>query len=221
MLSEILEPLTTVLSDLIVKFGYLGIFAVTFIENIIAPIPSEFVFPWAGFLAYQGKLDIWLISLSGAIGSLTAALVLYYLGSKFNGPKTRSFVDKYGKYLFISLEDLNKSEKWFEKYGVWTVLIFRMIPLGRTLVSIPAGFVKMNVFLFSLFTFVGTFVWCFILTYAGYLLGENWKAVVEFSSNYEHVIILLIALCGAVFIYYKRQRVMESFKTVVEKLNPK
>ncbi len=121
MLSEILEPLTTVLSDLIVKFGYGGIFAVTFIENIIAPIPSEFVFPWAGFLAYQGKLDIWLISLSGALGSLIAALVLYYLGSKFNGPKTPAIVDKYGKYLIISLEDLNKSEKCFEKYGVWTV----------------------------------------------------------------------------------------------------
>src|SRR5690606_13207794 len=118
--------LTQVFSDLIIRFGYAGIFAITFIENIIAPIPSEFVFPWAGFLAYQGKLDIWLISLSGALGSLVAALVLYYLGSKFNGPRTRAFVDRYGKYLFISMEDLDKSEAWFNKYGIWTVFLFRM-----------------------------------------------------------------------------------------------
>lgn len=217
MLSEMLEPLTQIFSDLIVKFGYVGIFAITFIENIIAPIPSEFVFPWAGFLAYQGKLDIWLISLSGALGSLVAALVLYYLGSKFNGPKTRAFVDKYGKFLFISLEDLEKSEKWFEKYGVWTVLIFRMVPLGRTLISVPAGFVKMNVVTFSIFTFIGTFIWCFILTYAGFLLGENWSAVTDFSSEYEHVIILLIIIAGLGFLYIKRNTIIETFRSFGKK----
>lgn len=220
MLTEILEPLTQVLSDLIIKFGYIGIFAVTFIENIIAPIPSEFVFPWAGFLAYQGQMNIWLVSLSGGLGSLAAALVLYYLGAKFNGPKTRAFVDKYGKYLFISLSDLEQSEKWFEKYGVWTVLIFRMVPLGRTLISIPAGFVKMNVITFSVLTFVGTTVWCFILTYAGYLLGENWSAVSDFTSNYEHVILGLIVLCGIAFLYFKRQSIAETFNALRGKTKP-
>lgn len=218
MLSEILEPLVQFFSDLIVRFGYAGIFAITFIENIIAPIPSEFVFPWAGFLAYQGKLDIFLISLSGALGSLAAALVLYYLGSKFNGPRTRAFVEKYGKYIFISIDDLNKAEGWFEKYGVWTVLIFRVVPLGRTLISIPAGFVKMDVFTFSLFTFVGTFVWCFILTYAGYLLGENWSAVTEFSSEYENVIVILILLAFLGFLYLKRQQVTAALVSLKERL---
>ncbi len=212
MLSELLQPLIQFFSDLIVRFGYIGIFIITFLENIIAPIPSEFVFPWAGFLASQGRLNILLISLSGALGSLLAAWVLYYLGTRFNGPKTRAFVDKYGRFLFITLEDLEKSEKWFEKYGPWTILLFRVVPLGRSLISIPAGFVRMNFFIFSVFTFVGTFVWCFILTYAGFVLGNNWNAVVEFSSGYEHFVLLAIVIALLAFLYYKRDRVIAMFK---------
>lgn len=213
MISELLAPLTQTVSDLIVQFGYLGIIAVTFIENIIAPIPSEFVFPWAGFLAQQGKMDIWLISLSGAMGSVIAALLLYYLGSKFNNHKTRSFVDKYGKFLFIKLEDLEKSEEWFRKYGVWTVFLFRMVPLGRTIVSIPAGFIKMDLALFTLLTFAGTFIWCFILTYAGFLLGENWTAVSNFISSYEHLIIYVILAAMGAFVYFRRKHIMESLRS--------
>lgn len=207
-----LEQLTDIISDIIVRFNYWGIFAITFIENIIAPIPSEFVFPWAGFLAYQGQLNIWLISLSGAFGSLAAALVLYYLGARFNGPKTREFVNKYGKYLFVSYDDLEKSEQWFNKYGIWTVFLFRMVPLGRTIVSIPAGFVKMNVVTFSVLTFAGTFIWCLILTYAGYLLGENWGAVEEFSSQYQKLIVVIILLGGVAFLYFRRERIIETLK---------
>src|SRR3990167_9103326 len=200
MLSELFSPLIFLISDWIIRFGYAGIIIVTFIENIIAPIPSEFVFPWAGFLASQGKLNIWLISLSGAFGSVVAALVLYYLGSKFNGPKTRQFINRYGKYIFISLEDIEKAEKWFEKYGPLTVLIFRVVPLGRTLISVPAGFVKMNVFTFSAFTFIGTFVWSLILTYAGFALGENWDAVAKFLDKYQHLVIyaIIIGMIGLV-----------------------
>lgn len=203
MLSELFSPFITVISDWIVRFGYLGIVAITFIENIIAPIPSEFVFPWAGFLASQGKMNVWMIALAGAIGSVIAALVLYYLGSKFNGPKTRQFVDKYGKYVFISLNDLEKAEGWFEKYGAWTVLIFRVVPLGRTVISVPAGFVKMNVFTFSILTFVGTFLWSLILTYAGFLLGENWDSVAKLIGEYEHLVIYAIIAATLGFISWK------------------
>lgn len=203
MLSELFSPFITLISDWIVRFGYWGIIAVTFIENIIAPIPSEFVFPWAGFLAAQGKMNVWMISFAGAIGSLAAALVLYYLGSKFNGPRTRQFVDRYGKYVFISLEDLEKAEGWFEKYGAWTVLIFRVVPLGRTVISVPAGFVKMNVVTFSVLTFIGTFVWSLILTYAGFALGENWDMVSKFLEEYQHIVIYAIGAGAIGFVAWK------------------
>lgn len=203
MLSQLLAPVTSTISDLILQFNYLGLIAVTFIENIIAPIPSEFVFPWAGFLAAQGKMNIWLIALAGAVGSLAAALTLYWLGSRFNGPKTRQFVNKYGRFLFIKLEDLEKAEKWFEKYGPWTVLIFRMIPLARTIVSIPAGFVKMNVLTFGILTFIGTFLWSLALTYAGFLLGENWESVAQILGKYQKVVLVIIGVIAGIFVFMK------------------
>jgi membrane protein DedA with SNARE-associated domain len=218
MLSEFLNPLIGYLSDLIVKFGYAGIFAVTFIENIIAPIPSEFLFPWAGFLASKGDLNIFLIAFSGALGSLVAALVLYYLGHKMSGDKSRKFVAKYGKYLFIKEEDIERAENWFKDYGVWTVFLFRLVPLGRTIISIPAGFIKMNVWTFSLLTFAGTFIWCFILTYLGFVLGENWEVIAEYSSEYEKVVILLIIITGVSFVYWKRKEILNTIKNISSKI---
>ena len=203
MISEV----STFISDIIVQFGYLGLIFVTFLENVIAPIPSEFVFPWAGFLAAEGRMNIFLISLSGAIGSVMAAYLLYFLGSKFSGDKTRAFVDKYGKFLFVSLKDLEKAEGWFEKYGVWTVLIFRMIPLGRSVISIPAGFVKMKLSIFLTLTFIGTFAWSLLLTYAGYILGENWIKVSEILKEYEHFVIYAVIALGFLFLYFKRDQI--------------
>ena len=214
MLSELLSPLIATLSQLIIDFGYYGIFAVTFIENIIAPIPSEFVFPWAGYLASQGSLNIFLIAFAGAMGSLVAALVLYYLGYIMNGDKSRKFVSKYGKYLFIQEDDIEKAEGWFKKYGVWTVLIFRLVPLGRTVISVPAGFIKMNIWTFSLLTFVGTFVWCFILTYLGYVLGENWHDIEDYNSSYQKIVIVLIILAGLAFLYWKRNEIIAMLKSI-------
>lgn len=212
MLSELLSPLISYLSDLIIRFSYAGIFAVTFIENIIAPIPSEFVFPWAGFLASQGDMNIFMISFAGATGSLAAALVLYYLGHKMSGDKSRRFAAKYGKYLFIKEEDIERAENWFKQYGVWTVLIFRLVPLGRTIISIPAGFIKMNVWTFSLLTFLGTFLWCFVLTYLGFVLGENWKIIADYSSEYEKIVIGLVVLTGIAFVFWKKAEIINFVK---------
>jgi membrane protein DedA with SNARE-associated domain len=213
MLSELFSPFIEIINYLILKFSYVGIALVTVIENIIAPIPSEFVFPWAGFLAYQGKLNVFLIALSGAVGSVIAAAILYKLGSLFNGVKTREFVNKYGKLLFIKLEDLERAEKWFEKYGIWTVFIFRFIPIGRSIVSIPAGFVKMNFAKFIILTFAGTFIWSFILTYAGYVLGENWTLVSELTKKYEKLIIFIVLFLLFAFFLYKIRVKLKGKKT--------
>ena len=178
-----------------------------FLENIIPPIPSEFVFPWAGYLAGTGKLNIFLISLSGALGSTLASLILYYLGSKFNGVKTREFVSKYGKYFFISLTDLEKAEKWFEKYGSITILIFRVIPLARSVISVPAGFVKLNIFLFTFYTFIGTFIWSLVLTYLGFMLGENHTLIEKYVDKYKDLLYILIFMGIVVFLYKKRREI--------------
>ena len=212
MLSDLFSGLSDIISHLILTFNYAGIFFLAFIENVISPIPSEFIFPWAGFLASEGKINFWGIVLAGAVGATVAAWLLYYLGSKFNGPKTRLFVDKYGKYLLIKLSDLEKAEKWFEKYGVWTVFIFRFVPLGRSIISIPAGFVKINFWKFTILTFAGTFIWSAILTYAGYQLGENWTIVVGFLNKYQELVIILIILGVIGFLYLKRKDLIDLIK---------
>jgi membrane protein DedA with SNARE-associated domain len=213
MLSELLTPLISYLEKLIIDFGYAGIFAVTFIENIIAPIPSEFLFPLAGNLAYKGELNLFLISFAGAMGSVVAALVLYYLGYKMSGDKSRKFAAKYGKYLFIKEEDLEKAEGWFKQYGVWTVFIFRLIPLGRTVISVPAGFIKMNVWTFTILSFAGSFLWCFILTYLGFVWGENWEQIRDASAKYDDAIKILIVLLGLAFLYWKRKDILDFIKS--------
>ena len=121
---------------------------------------------------------------------------------------------KYGKYLFIQEDDIEKAEGWFKKYGVWTVLIFRLVPLGRTVISVPAGFIKMNIWTFSLLTFVGTFVWCFILTYLGYVLGENWHDIEDYNSSYQKIVIVLIILAGLAFLYWKRNEIIAMLKSI-------
>lgn len=205
MISEILEPTAAIMSDIIIKLGYFGIFLVAFIENIIAPIPSEFVFPWAGFLASRGDMNIVLISLAGALGSVAAALILYYLGYKSSGEGPRKFIDKYGKYFFMNNAELDKAQEWFRKYGIWAVLLFRMMPIGRTIISIPAGFIKMNIWTFTFLTFIGTFVWCFILTYAGYVLGENWESIRDITKGYEHAVLYACIVAVVLFLYVKRK----------------
>lgn len=218
MIGQVVTTISNWISTGIEQFGYTGIFVITFLENVIAPIPSEFVFPWAGFLAYQGELNIWLISLSGALGSVAAALILFYLGHKFSGDDPERFVNKYGKYLLISVEDLEKAQKWFDKYGIWTVLFFRIIPLARTLISIPAGFTKMNVIAFTTFTFIGTFIWCLILTYAGYALGQNWDRVQNILSTYENIIYIVLAILLGWYLYTKRDNIKDLFKGTKEKI---
>ncbi len=207
MISEYLQPIAEFITSLILQFGYWGIIFATIVENIIAPIPSEFIFPWAGYLAYQGQMNLFLIALSGAIGSTIAALILYYFGTKFNGPKTRAFVDKYGKYFFITIEDLDKTEAWFTKYGVWTVFFLRMTPIGRTIISVPAGFIKMDLTQFTILTFAGTFLWCFILSYAGYIFGSQWEKVSAVLAGYEHLVVYGFVVAFMVFLFFKRRHI--------------
>ena len=217
MLNSIIETLISVLNQTIDKFGYFGIFAVTFIENVIPPIPSEFVFPSAGFLASQGRFNIFLVAFFGALGSLAAALVLYYVGYKSAQDHSRKFINKYAKYFFIKPEEIENAEVWFKKYGVWTVFFLRMLPLGRTIISIPAGFIKMNIWLFIALTFVGTYLWCFILTYLGYAFGENYTVISEYTSEYETLVKYLIVLGALAFAYIKRNDILDMVKSILSK----
>lgn len=155
--------------------GYLGIFILMTIESSFLPLPSEIVMLPAGVLAREGKLSLTGIIVAGTAGSLAGALVNYILALAVG----RSFLQRYGKYLLISEEHLHKVDRLWDRYGEVMTFVGRLLPVVRHLISIPAGFARMNLFRFCLWTTLGAALWVAILAVAGYLLGEKAKELWE------------------------------------------
>jgi membrane protein DedA with SNARE-associated domain len=188
------------LVDLIVAFvtgtvsavGYLGVFVLMTFESACVPIPSEIIMPFSGFLVTTGKLNIWGVTLAGAFGNLIGAVITYAIG--FYGG--RPFILKYGKYFFVKEKEIHHAEKFFAKWGDWSVFISRNLPVIRTFISLPAGVAEMPFAKFALFSFLGSIPWCFALTYLGFILGSNWLVIRE----YGHYLDIAAGLAIAAFL---------------------
>ena len=177
--------------------AYLTICLAMFLENIIPPIPSEIIMPLGGFFVYQQKLNFYILVFWGLFGTILGSLPWYYLGRLVNEKKISNFLDKRGKFLGLSSNDLNKSKRWFEKYGVSLVFWGRLVPGIRTLISVPAGIELMPLRTFLIWTTLGSFIWVALLTYAGYLFGENYQIIETYLEQVKYVVkpvLLLISL---------------------------
>lgn len=201
MILTILEFIT----QLVASWGYAGIFVTMTLESALIPIPSEAVIPFAGFLAYIGEMNIWLIVLVSSLANLAGSIIAYFIG-KYLG---RGFVEKYGKYVLLNMDHLRLVERWFEKYGNLTVLFSRMLPLIRTYNSVPAGMGKMNFPKFCLYTFIGSVPWNLALVLLGYVLKQNWN-ILEKYSLYIDILALFVAVA---VIYYIARRISLSTKS--------
>jgi len=177
------------------SLGYIGIFLLMFLESSFFPFPSEIVMIPAGYLAYKGEMNLFLVIISGVLGSLSGAWFNYFLASKFG----RKFLEK-----FISKEKLNKFDNFFEKHGHISTFSGRLIPGVRQYISFPAGLAKMDRFIFSFFTTLGSLIWILILVGFGYFIGENQKLIHKYLK--EITIITLIILAMIIFVYYKYQK---------------
>jgi membrane protein DedA with SNARE-associated domain len=171
--------------------GYWGIFFLMFLESTFFPFPSEIIMIPAGYLAFKGEMNVYLVVIVGISGSVLGALFNYYLALYFG----RKFILKYGKYVFIKEETLDKLEAFFTKHGELSTFNGRLIPGIRQLISLPAGLAKMNVVTFSLYSALGAGIWVIVLVVLGYLLGSN-EALI---SEYLHTA-TLIALAFVAFI---------------------
>ena len=181
--------------------AYLTICLAMFLENVIPPIPSEIIMPLGGFFVYQQKLNFYILVFWGLLGTILGSLPWYYLGRLVNEKRLSNFLDKKGKYLGISSDDLNKSKRWFEKYGVSLVFWGRLVPGIRTLISVPAGIKLMPLRKFLIWTTFGSFIWVALLTYAGYLFGENYLIVETYLDQIKYVVKpILILICLYFFI---------------------
>lgn len=152
--------------------------------------------PLGGFFVYQQKLNFYILVFWGLLGTILGSLPWYYLGRLVNENRLSYFLDKRGKYLGISSNDLNKSKRWFDKYGVSLVFWGRLVPGIRTLISVPAGIELMPLRKFLLWTTLGSLIWVVLLTYAGYLFGENYPLVETYLDQIKYVVkpILILVL---------------------------
>jgi membrane protein DedA with SNARE-associated domain len=198
MLANVVDWLTNVMQSL----GYIGVGFAVFLETIFPPIPSAFIQPFAGFVASRTDQFLILTILSATMGTYLGTLPFYLLGiwgEKF----VEKFLKKYGKYLFIEQDEVDKAFEFFDKYGNSVVLFGRLVPLVRTFISFPAGVVKMPFWKFTLYSLIGSFLWSTILALAGFLLGEQWEIIIVWLSRYENVVIIGGVLVVVGYVVYK------------------
>lgn len=178
------------------RLDYFGVFFLMVVESSFIPFPSELVIPPAAFLAARGEMSIFLVILFGTLGSLVGAWVNYFLALFLGKPVVYALVRrKWAKWFLLSEAKLERAERYFLKYGVVSTFVGRLLPVIRQLISLPAGFVKMNFGIFSLFTFLGAGIWITVLALLGYFFGlnENFHAYVYVKLG--------LAGCGVVFIF--------------------
>ena len=178
--------------------AYITIFLAMFLENIIPPIPSEIIMPLGGFFVYQQKLNFYLLVFWGLAGTIAGSMPWYYLGKLVNEKRISHFLKKRGRYLGITPNDLAKSKLWFDKYGVSLVFWGRLVPGIRTLISVPAGMELMPLKKFLIWTTLGSLIWVALLTYAGFLFGENYKIIATYIDQIKYFAkpILILILLG-------------------------
>lgn len=195
MINSIIEWLVNLISSV----GYWGVGLAMFIESFFAPIPSEIILPFSGFVASKGNLNILIVIIVATIAAYLGSLPFYFIG-KLGEEKVLSFLKRFGKYLFISDKDLKKGIEVFEKFGNRFVLLGRLIPIIRTVISFPAGVSKMKFGIFSLYTIAGTAILSTVLSLAGFFLGSQWEIVSVYVSRYENVIIVIIIVLVITFL---------------------
>ncbi|MEU1234881.1 DedA family protein [Micromonospora aurantiaca] len=183
--------LTGWVASVIDSFGAVGVALLVALESIIPPIPSEIVLAMAGYLSAEGRFNVVFIVVAATVGSLLGALVLYWLGAALGEERLKRWLDHIP---LVDLQDLEKADRWFERHGRWAVLIGRVVPVVRSLVSIPAGANRMPLGEFILLTTLGSGVWNALIVGAGFTLGSRWEDVDKYSQWFNYAIFAVFGL---------------------------
>lgn len=190
--------------NLINNYGYIGMFLGMVLEAVIIIIPSELILATGGILASKKIFSFWGAFATGLIGSVFCAIVIYFMGY-FGGS---AFSKKYGKYFFMKEDEVDKSNSWFNKYGLLASCIGRNFPIIRTLISLPVGVARLSFLKFIIYTTLGSIPWTFVFVYFGYALGNNWTILKTFTSKMKVPIRILIFFLIFSFIYKKMVRII-------------
>jgi membrane protein DedA with SNARE-associated domain len=200
MLDDLLIWLQNWITSIIQTIGYPGITFVMLVENLFPPIPSELVMPFAGFLVAEGKFNLALTITAGTLGSVIGAVILYYIGMLAGESLVRPFFRRFGAWFLLSEADLDKTLGAFTRHGELIVLGGRVIPIIRSLISLPAGMNRMPMGRFILFTTLGSLIWTSLLTVGGMLLGAAWEEIIGFVEIYQDIVLVLLAVALLIFV---------------------
>ncbi len=197
MISKIIETLSVFIIAVISAGGYLGVVLLMAIESACIPLPSEVIMPFSGYLVYTGRFSLFWVATAGALGCNLGSLVAYYVG--YHGG--RPLVERYGAYILLSEKELQWADRFFAKHGDWAVFVSRLLPVVRTFIALPAGIARMKQTRFHVFTFVGSWPWCFMLAWVGMKLGEKWDKDPRLKTWFHRfdAVILGIVVVGAIW----------------------
>ena len=190
MTEKILTALFAFISSLIAFSGYGGIVILMAIESACIPLPSELIMPFAGYLVYQGAMKLLWVATAGAIGCNVGSLVAYEIG----GYGGRPLVERYGRWILMGRRELDWADRFFARWGYLAVFIARLLPVVRTFIALPAGIARMPRLRFHVYTFLGSWPWCFGLAWLGMKLGENWRVIGKYLHKFDAVILAILIL---------------------------
>ena len=198
MLHGIVAALAGLITATISAMGYPGIVLLMAIESACIPLPSEIIMPFAGYLVFTGRFDLVLVATAGAIGCNVGSTIAHAVG-KYGG---RPFVERWGAYVLISRRDLDVAERFFARYGSITVFVSRLLPVIRTFIALPAGMARMPQLRFQIYTFVGSWLWCYALAYVGFKLGERWDSDPRLRAILHGADAVILAALAAAVAWY-------------------
>jgi membrane protein DedA with SNARE-associated domain len=184
MLGQLLEVVTSFVLSFIERLGYFGVFILTALGSANIPIPSEVIIPFSGFLVAENSFNFWLVVLIGSFGELTGATFSYLIANRID--KRFKKIREKKEYIIV--------EKWFKRFGEFSIFIGRLVPVVRTFISFPAGLFKIRLWRFMMMTFIGSFVWIFSLAYIGFFLGERWNIIEPYFRKFDFVIAMALGL---------------------------
>ena len=214
---SIIAWLAGIIIAVISATGYVGIALLMAIESACIPLPSEIIMPFAGYLVSLGKMNLYWVATAGAIGCNLGSIVAYE-AARWGG---RPFVARFGKYVLVSLEDLDRAQRFFERWGSIAVLVCRMLPVVRSFIAFPAGLARMNLVKFHVYTFIGSWPFCYVLALIGRELGEAWQTdprVKAVFHQLEAVILVAIVVGGIWFVWHKLRQASDDEEQIAEEL---
>jgi membrane protein DedA with SNARE-associated domain len=190
MTEKILTALFIFIKSLIAATGYGGIVLLMAIESACIPLPSELIMPFAGYLVFSGTMKLLWVATAGAIGCNLGSLVAYEIG--YHGG--RRLVERYGRWVLMGRRELDWADRFFARWGYLAVFVARMLPVVRTFIALPAGIARMPRLRFHIYTFLGSWPWCFLLAWFGMKMGENWRQLGKYLHKFDVVIVVLLAV---------------------------